>query len=132
MIQMKSRLKVADNAGTFQVACIRVYGGSKRKIAKLGEIIKIVAKKIRSRGKARTKKGEKLKALIIRTKTKTFRADGSSLCFDQNTVVILRPKKQFQLKILPRGTRIFGPVSHELRYGNDDFSRIILMSPKKI
>ena len=107
MIQMQSKLDVADNSGAKLVQCIKVLGGSKRRTAGVGDIIVVSVKEAIPRG--RVKKGEVLKAVIVRTKKEIFRKDGSKVQFDNNSVVLTDEKGE------PIGTRIFGPVTRELR-----------------
>lgn len=107
MIQMQSRLDVADNSGAREVMCVKVLGGSKRKFAGIGDIIVVSVKDAIPRG--RVKKGQVLKAVIVRTKKDIRRADGSTIRFDGNACVLINKDKE------PIGTRIFGPVVRELR-----------------
>ncbi len=107
MIQMESTLEVADNSGAKKVACIKVIGGSKRKFAGVGDIIVISVKDAIPRG--RVKKGDVHKAVIVRTRKEVRRADGTSIRFDTNAAVLINKDKE------PVGTRIFGPVTRELR-----------------
>lgn len=107
MIQMQSRLDVADNSGAREVMCVKVLGGSKRKFAGIGDIIVVSVKDAIPRG--RVKKGQVLKAVIVRTKKDVRRADGSTIRFDGNACVLINKDKE------PIGTRIFGPVVRELR-----------------
>lgn len=107
MIQMQSRLEVADNSGAREVMCVKVLGGSKRKFAGIGDIIVVSVKDAIPRG--RVKKGQVLKAVIVRTKKDVRRADGSTIRFDGNACVLINKDKE------PIGTRIFGPVVRELR-----------------
>lgn len=115
MIQLESRLNVADNSGAKEVACIRVLGGSKKYSASLGDIIVVAVKDAISGGKV--KKGDVKKAVIVRTKYPVLRKDGTVINFDDNSVVILGAGNQD-----PLGTRIFGPVARELR--NKSFTKI--------
>jgi large subunit ribosomal protein L14 len=115
MIQLESRLNVADNSGAKEVACIRVLGGSKKYSASLGDIIVVAVKDAISGGKV--KKGDVKKAVIVRTKYPVLRKDGTVINFDDNSVVILGTGNQD-----PLGTRIFGPVARELR--NKSFTKI--------
>ena len=110
MIQQETRLKVADNSGAKEVLTIKVLGGSGRKVANIGDVIVCSVKKATPGGVV--KKGEVVKAVIVRTKTGARRNDGSYIKFDENACVIIRDDKS------PRGTRIFGPVARELRDGN--------------
>ena len=107
MIQMQSMLTAADNSGARRVQCIKVLGGSKRRYARIGDIIKVTVKDAIPRGKV--KKGEIYNALVVRTKSGVRRNDGSLIRFDGNAAVLLTPKLE------PIGTRIFGPVTRELR-----------------
>jgi len=107
MIQMQSVLDVADNSGARQVMCIKVLGGSHRRYANIGDVIKITVKDAIPRGKV--KKGDVLNALIVRTKKGVRRDDGSVIRFDKNAAILLNAQKQ------PIGTRVFGPVTRELR-----------------
>ena len=122
MIQMQSRLEVADNTGARSVMCIKVLGGSKRRYARVGDIIKVAVKEAIPTG--RVKKGQVAEAVVVRTKKDIKREDGSSIRFDDNAAVLVNTQKQ------PIGTRIFGPVSRELR--NKDFMRIISLAPEVI
>ena len=107
MIQTQTILNVADNTGARRVMCIKVLGGSHRRYAAIGDVIKVSVKEAAPRG--RVKKGEVLNAVIVRTAHGVRRADGSSIRFDENAVVLLNPQLQ------PIGTRIFGPITRELR-----------------
>lgn len=107
MIQTQSILQVADNSGARAVMCIKVLGGSKRRYARIGDVIKVSIKEAIPRGKV--KKGEVMNALVVRTRKPMRRADGSIIRFDSNAVVLLNAQLQ------PIGTRIFGPVTRELR-----------------
>jgi len=122
MIQMQSRLKVADNSGARQIMCINVPGGTGRKYAGLGDII--VASVKEAIPASQVKKGEVVKAVIVRTVKPHRRPDGSYIRFDDNAAVILNEQS------LPRGTRIFGPVARELR--DKDFMRIISLAPEVV
>ena len=122
MIQQETRLKVADNTGAKELLCIRVLGGSKRRYAGLGD--KIVATVKDAIPGGNVKKGEIVKAVIVRTVKPTRRADGSYIKFDENAAVILKPDGD------PRGTRIFGPVGRELR--ERKYMRIISLAPEVI
>ena len=119
MIQVQSRLNVADNTGARSVMCIRVLK-TKRSYAKVGEIIKVCVKEAQPNGMV--KKGEVLEAVVVRTKAPIRRRDGSVLRFDSNAAVILDPNQN------PRGTRIFGPVARELRDGN--FMKVVSLAPE--
>ena len=120
MIQMQSMLSAADNSGARQVQCIKVLGGSKRRYAGIGDVIKVTVKEAIPRGRVR--KGQVLDAVVVRTKRGVRRSDGSVIRFDGNAAVLLNAQKQ------PIGTRIFGPVTRELR--NDNFMRIISLAPE--
>ena len=120
MIQQESRLKVADNTGAKEILCIRVLGGSGRRYAGIGDIIVGTVKDAIPGGNV--KKGEIVKAVVVRTAKERRRADGSYITFDENAAVILRPDGE------PRGTRIFGPVGRELR--EKRFMRIISLAPE--
>lgn len=122
MIQTQTILKVADNTGARLVMCIKVLGGSKRKYASIGDVIKVAVKDAMPRGKV--KKGEVYNAVIVRTAKGVRRSDGSLIKFDGNAVVILNNKHE------PIGTRIFGPVTRELRTTN--FMKIISLAPEVI
>ena len=117
MIQMQSVLEVADNSGARQVKCIKVLGGSKRRYAGIGDIIKVSVKDAIPRGKV--KKGDVLNALVVRTKKGVRRVDGSLIRFDNNAVIVLNNQLQ------PIGTRIFGPVTRELR---KNFMKIVSLA----
>ena len=119
MIQMRTRLDVADNSGARQVMCIKVLGGSRRRYAGIGDVIKITVKEALPLGKV--KKGEVLNAVVVRTKSGVRRQDGSLIRFDHNAVVLLNPQLQ------PIGTRVFGPVTRELR---QEFMKIISLAPE--
>jgi large subunit ribosomal protein L14 len=110
MIQAETRLKVADNSGAKEVLCIKVLGGSKRKYARVGDVITAVVKKAVPNGQV--KKSEIVKAVIVRTVSNIKRHDGTVVRFDDNAVVIINPEGN------PRGTRIFGPIPRELRDRN--------------
>jgi large subunit ribosomal protein L14 len=120
MIQQESRLKVADNSGAKEVLCIKVLGGSKRRYASVGDVIKVSIKDAIPRGKV--KKGEVYDAVVVRTKRGVRRADGSLLRFDTNAAVLLTNKLE------PIGTRIFGPVTRELR--TEKFMKIVSLAPE--
>ena len=122
MIQAQSRLLVADNSGAREVMCIKVLGGSKRRYAHVGDVIKVAIKEAIPTG--RDKKGQVADAVIVRTKKNIKREDGSSIKFDDNAAVLINAQKQ------PIGTRIFGPVSRELR--SKDFMKIISLAPEVI
>jgi len=121
MIQQQSILKVADNTGAKEIMCIRCMGGSHRKVAHIGDVI-VASVKTAIPGGGVVKKGEVVKAVVVRTKQSTRRADGSYIKFDENAAVIIRDDKT------PKGTRIFGPVARELRDG--DYMKIISLAPE--
>jgi len=120
MIQMQSHLFVADNSGARKIQCIKVLGGSKRRFASIGDIIVVSIKDAIPRGKV--KKGEVFKAVIVRTKKDFNRKDGSSIRFDKNAAVLLDKQEE------PIATRIFGPVTRELR--TKKFMKIISLAPE--
>ena len=120
MIQMQSVLDVADNTGARRVQCIKVLGGSKRRYAGIGDVIKVSVKDAAPRG--RVKKGEVYDAVVVRTAKGVRRSDGSLIKFDSNAAVLLTPKLE------PIGTRIFGPVVRELR--TKGFMKIISLAPE--
>ena len=120
MIQQESRLKVADNTGAREVLCIRVRGGSHRRYAGVGDIIVCTVKTAIPHGSV--KKGEVVKAVVVRTKKEFGRDDGTYISFDENAVVLLDAQNN------PRGTRIFGPVARELRDRN--FMKIVSLAPE--
>ena len=120
MIQTESYLEVADNSGARRVMCIKVLGGSKRRYARVGDIIKVTVKEAIPRGKV--KKGQVMRAVVVRTRKGVRRPDGSLIKFDQNAAVLLNQQKQ------PVGTRIFGPVTRELR--TENFMRIVSLAPE--
>ena len=120
MIQMQSNLDVADNSGARRVQCIKVLGGSKRKVAAVGDVIVVSVKEAIPRG--RVKKGEVLRAVIVRTAKEIRRNDGSSIRFDKNAAVLINKQNE------PIGTRIFGPVTRELRARK--FMKIISLAPE--
>ena len=120
MIQQESRLKVADNSGAKELLTIRVLGGSKRRYAGLGDTIVATVKDAIPGGNV--KKGDVVKAVVVRTRKSTRRADGSYISFDENAAVILKADGE------PRGTRIFGPVGRELR--DKKFMKIISLAPE--
>ncbi|NIM70036.1 MAG: 50S ribosomal protein L14 [Xanthomonadales bacterium] len=120
MIQMQSMLAVADNSGARRLQCIKVLGGSKRRYASIGDVVKVTVKDAIPRGKV--KKGEIYDALIVRTKAGVRRPDGSLIRFDGNAAVLLSPKLE------PIGTRIFGPVTRELR--SEQFMKIVSLAPE--
>lgn len=120
MIQQQSRLKVADNTGAKELMCIRCLGGSHRKFAGVGDVIIASAKSAMPNGVV--KKGDVVKAVIVRTKKPIRRADGSYVRFDENAAVIIRDDKN------PKGTRIFGPIARELR--DKDYMKILSLAPE--
>jgi len=122
MIQMQSRLSVADNSGARNVMCIKVLGGSHKRYARIGDIIKVSIKEAIPRGKV--KKGDVVNAVVVRTRKGVRRPDGSIIRFDGNAAVLLNAQNQ------PIGTRIFGPVTRELR--NEKFMKIISLAPEVI
>ncbi len=122
MIQMQSNLDVADNTGARSVMCIKVLGGSKRRYASVGDIIKVTVKDASPRG--RVKKGEVYDAVVVRTAKGVRRSDGSMIKFDGNAAVLLNNKYE------PIGTRIFGPVTRELR--TERFMKIVSLAPEVI
>ena len=120
MIQQQTRLKVADNTGAKEIMCIRCLGGSYRKYAGIGDIIVASVKSATPGGVV--KKGDVVKAVIVRTKKSVRRADGSYIRFDENAAVIIKADKT------PKGTRIFGPVARELRDG--EYMKILSLAPE--
>ena len=120
MIQTESRLQVADNTGAREVLCIKVLGGSKRRYAAIGDVIKVAVKQAAPRG--RVKKGEIYNAVVVRTAKGVRRQDGSLIKFDGNAAVLLNNKLE------PIGTRIFGPVTRELR--TERFMKIVSLAPE--
>ena len=120
MIQQESYLKVADNTGAKEIKAIRVLGGSKRKFGNIGDVIVASVRKAQPGGTV--KKGEVVKAVIVRTKRGVRRADGSYVRFDDNAAVIIKDDKN------PKGTRIFGPVARELR--DKDYMKILSLAPE--
>jgi len=120
MIQMQSILSAADNSGARRLMCIKVLGGSKRRYARIGDVIKVSVKDAIPRG--RVKKGEVYNAVVVRTRKGVRRADGSLIRFDGNAAVLLNTRLE------PIGTRIFGPVTRELRTGS--FMKIISLAPE--
>ena len=120
MIQQESRLRVADNTGAREILCIRVKGGSKRRYARVGDVIKAHIKEAAPDGTV--KKGEVVDAVVVRTRQAIRRTDGSYLRFDSNAIVII------DKELNPRGTRIFGPVARELR--DKKFMKIISLAPE--
>ena len=122
MIQTQSYLEVADNSGARRVMCIKVLGGSKRRYARVGDLIKVPVKEAIPRGKV--KKGQVITAVVVRTKKGVRRPDGSLIKFDENAAVLLNAQDA------PIGTRIFGPVTRELR--GEKFMKIISLAPEVI
>jgi large subunit ribosomal protein L14 len=122
MIQQESRLKVADNSGAKEVQCIRVLGGTKRRYARVGDMIVCSVKSADAR--SNVKKGDVVKCVVVRTRKELRRKDGSYIRFDDNAVVLLNNADE------PRGTRIFGPVARELR--ERDYMRIVSLAPEVI
>ncbi|MDF2367896.1 50S ribosomal protein L14 [Sneathiella sp.] len=120
MIQMQTNLDVADNSGARQVQCIKVLGGSKRKTASIGDVIVVSVKEAIPRG--RVKKGDVQRAVIVRTKKEIRRTDGTAIRFDSNAAVLINKQGE------PVGTRIFGPVTRELRSKN--YMKIISLAPE--
>ena len=120
MIQQQSKLKVADNTGAKELMCIRCLGGSHRKFAGVGDVIVASVKSAIPNGVV--KKGDVVKAVIVRTKKPIRRADGSYVRFDENAAVIIRDDKN------PKGTRIFGPIARELR--DKDYMKILSLAPE--
>lgn len=120
MIQAHTMLEVADNSGARRVMCIKVLGGTKRRYASIGDVIKVSVKEAIPRGKV--KKGEVMNAVIVRTKKGVRRSDGSLIRFDENAVVLLSAQLQ------PIGTRVFGPITRELR--GENFMKIISLAPE--
>jgi large subunit ribosomal protein L14 len=120
MIQQQTRLKVADNSGAKEIMCIRVLGGSKRKWGNIGDIIVASVKSATPGGVV--KKGEVVKAVIVRSVKGMRRADGSYIRFDENAAVLIKDDKQ------PKGTRIFGPVARELR--DKEYTKILSLAPE--
>ena len=120
MIQTETMLEIADNSGARKVQCIKVLGGSHRRYAGIGDIIKVTIKEAIPRGRVR--KGQVMDAVVVRTRKGVRRQDGSLIKFDQNAAVLLNANKQ------PIGTRIFGPVTRELR--SERFMRIVSLAPE--
>lgn len=120
MIQLRSMLEVADNSGAKRVQCVKVIGGSRRRYARLGDIVVVSVKE--ALPDSNIKKGSVTKAVVVRTKNATRRADGSYIRFDQNAVVLINPQGE------PVGTRIFGPVARELRW--KEYMKIISLAPE--
>ena len=122
MIQQETYLKVADNTGAKEIKCIRVLGGSKRKFGNIGDVVVASVRKAQPGGTV--KKGEVVKAVIVRSSRGVRRSDGSYVRFDDNAAVLIRDDKN------PRGTRIFGPVARELR--DKDYMKILSLAPEVI
>ena len=122
MIQTESVLEIADNSGAKRVKCIKVLGGSHRRYAHIGDIIKVTVKEAIPRG--RVQKGQVMNAVVVRTRKGVRRGDGSLIKFDENAAVLLNQQNQ------PVGTRIFGPVTRELR--TENFMRIVSLAPEVI
>ncbi|MDC3124612.1 50S ribosomal protein L14 [Gammaproteobacteria bacterium] len=120
MIQTETMLEIADNSGARKVQCIKVLGGSHRRYAGIGDVIKVTVKEAIPRGRVR--KGQVMDAVVVRTRKGVRRQDGSLIKFDQNAAVLLNANKQ------PIGTRIFGPVTRELR--SERFMRIVSLAPE--
>ena len=120
MIQQETRLKVADNSGARELLCIRVMGGSHRKYAGVGDVIMATVKTAQPGGQV--KKGEVVRAVVVRVSKEYRRPDGSNIRFDANAAVLINPQNN------PRGTRIFGPVARELRERN--FMKIVSLAPE--
>ena len=120
MIQMQSMLDAADNSGARRLMCVKVLGGSKRRYARIGDVVKVTVKEAIPRGKVR--KGEMYNAVVVRTRKGVRRADGSLIRFDRNAAVLLTNQLQ------PIGTRIFGPVTRELR--RERFMKIVSLAPE--
>jgi large subunit ribosomal protein L14 len=120
MIQQESRLRVADNTGAREILCIRVMGGSRRRYARVGDEIVATVKQATPQGAV--KKGEVVRAVVVRTRRSQGRSDGTAIAFDENAAVIIDNQRN------PRGTRIFGPVARELR--DKGFMRIISLAPE--
>ncbi len=120
MIQQQSYLKVADNTGAKEIMCIRVLGGSKRRYANIGDVIVASVKKATPGGTV--KKGDVVKAVVVRSAKGLRRSDGTYIRFDENAAVIIRDDKN------PRGTRIFGPVARELR--DNEYTKILSLAPE--
>ncbi|KRL77454.1 50S ribosomal protein L14 [Secundilactobacillus paracollinoides] len=120
MIQQESRLKVADNSGAREILTIKVLGGSNRRYAGIGDVIVATVKQATPGGVV--KKGDVVKAVVVRTTSRVRRADGSYIKFDENAAVLIRDDKS------PQGTRIFGPVARELR--DNDYMKIVSLAPE--
>ena len=121
MIQQETRLRVADNTGAREILCIRVKGGSKRRYARVGDVLTATVKTASPQGAV--KKGEVVQAVVVRTRKPFGRNDGTSIAFDENAAVLIDPASNN-----PRGTRIFGPVARELRDRN--FMKIVSLAPE--
>ena len=122
MIQPQTRLKVADNTGAKEIMCIRVLGGTRRRYARIGDVVVASVKKAAPGGVV--KKGDVVKAVIVRTVNPTRRADGTYIRFDENAAVLIKDDKT------PRGTRIFGPVARELR--DEGYMKILSLAPETL
>ncbi len=122
MVQMQTYLKVADNTGAKEIMCIRVLGGTRRRYARVGDVIVASVKKSTPGGVC--KKGDVVKAVVVRTKSALRREDGSYIRFDENAAVVIRDDKN------PRGTRIFGPVARELR--ENGYLKILSLAPESL
>lgn len=122
MIQMQSKMEVADNSGARLVQCIKVLGGSHRRYAGIGDVVKVSIKESIPKGKV--KKGDVYNAVVVRTRKSSRRSDGSAIKFDKNAVVLLNASHQ------PIGTRIFGPVTRELR--SEKYMKIVSLAPEVI
>lgn len=122
MIQMQTRMKVADNTGAKELMCIRVLGGTRRKYANIGDVVVASVKKASPGGTV--KKGDVVKAVVVRSATGIRRDDGTYIRFDENAAVIIKEDKN------PRGTRIFGPVARELR--DKDYMKILSLAPEVV
>ena len=120
MIQNETELEIADNSGARKAKCIKVLGGPRKRYAKIGDLVKVSVKEAIPRGKV--KKGQVMLAVVVRTKKGVRRRDGSKIKFDGNAIVLLNANSQ------PIGTRIFGPVTRELR--NDKFMKIVSLAPE--
>src|SRR4030066_2221750 len=120
MIQLRSMLEVADNSGAKKAQCIKVLGGSHKRYARLGDIVVVSVKE--AIPESNVKKGDKARAVVVRTKKEHRRPDGSYIRFDQNAVVLINPQNE------PLGTRIFGPVARELRW--KEFTKILSLAPE--
>lgn len=122
MIQQQSYLKVADNTGAKEIMCIRVLGGTRRRYARIGDVVVASVKKAAPGGVV--KKGDVVKAVVVRTVNATRRSDGTYIRFDENAAVLIKDDKN------PRGTRIFGPVARELR--DKDYLKILSLAPETL